>query len=968
VSQGEEVRKSFFLAVLISAVVMSAGEADPRDPLLAIEKADMALVEQILIDELHPYAVLENVYLTGVSQLGVEALNLHHIPYQVVVEDMKPEGYYLVTIAVSGYGPDLNSLSGVLYRDRDVLVLEADELQAEALSQIGFELVRLMPLAIKDRGQIRREDLTLGRRTSDGFIEKLVREVSGDSLESYLRALDGFRTRYSYTDSCWSAGQWIYDRFQSFGVDASFHYYDWGAEHWRNVVGTIPGKTDSTVIVIICGHFDSMSGDPWNLAPGAEDNGSGTATVIEAARVLSKEEHDYTLRFICFSGEEQGLLGSYYYVTEAFARGDKIAAALNFDMVGYTDDFHYDLSARYDSNSIWLGSMMSAASRFSLAELYPFYYISPSSDHWYFQQYGYPATFSIHISRTHGYPFYHSVYDTAGNLNPQFLAEVTKTAVASMAMVGNRYPRAPLPPGSIAAMDAGVGGTLQIDWSPSETPGVLGYNVYYGLSPRKYEEPVYGGDTTQLLLSELENDTLYFVAVTAIDDNAEGGYSREAAAVPREIPSPPESLNLMPTYLAMDLFWRSNSELDLAGYNVYRGTQSGGPYQMVNPMLVVGTVYSDSGLSSGQIYYYVITAVDTTDLESGYSEERSAPPLSFDQGILLVDEMKNGSAGILVPDSLQDQFYARVLSGYQFDSWDCDSNGLPGITTMGMYSTIIWRAEDFYEHFLAEHADDLAYYLSYGGKLWLIGWKAIGALMAAGDYPFSFVAGDWPYDYLHLSSSDNSASVVLVTAQGVGGYPSVSVDSTKVPAAWNGSLILIDTAVPLDADTLLTFLSDGSDTTFDGQPIATRYLGADFKAVFFGFPLYYMKETEAGVLVDAVLSDLDEPKGIDEGLEARLRQEGVKLHQNYPNPFSRVTKISVLLSGEFPGKGTPAVRIYDAAGRLVKILPLEQSARCRFEAAWDGLAEDGALLPSGTYFYRLSSGDLDQTRKLILLR
>ncbi|MFQ5905445.1 MAG: M28 family peptidase, partial [bacterium] len=899
------MRQSFLFAALISAVLLTVTETYPRGPLLAIEKGDVARVREILIDEVRLYAILENVCLAGTSPSGVEALDSHKIPYHVVVRDMRPEGYYLATVAPSGYGPDLNSLDGVLYRDRDVSVVEASVSQADALARAGFELVRLVPLAVKDRSQVHREDLTLGKRTSDGFIEKLVREVSRDSLESYLRTLEGFRTRYSYTDSCWSAGQWIYDEFQSFGMDASFHYYDVGPDQWRNVIATIPGKRDSTVIVIICGHFDSISEDPWNLAPGAEDNGSGTAAVIEAARVLSKAEHMYTLRFICFSGEEQGLLGSANYVAEAFGRGDDIAAAMNFDMVGYTDDSHYDILVLYDSISVWLGNLVMTGSRFSESEAHSFRYTSPSSDHWYFQQYGYSATTSFHISRTHGYPYYHTINDTVGNLNPDFLAQVVKMAVASMAMLGNGYPEPPLPPDYVSAVDAGTGGGLKIDWPPSQTPGVLGYNVYYGRSSRRYEEPVYAGDTNSLLLNGLVNGSPYFVSVTAIDDYAEGGYSREAAAVPREIPSPPESLMLKPIYLGMNLSWKPNPELDLAGYNVYRGEQSGGPYDVVNPTLVLDTAYSDSGLASGHAYYYVVTAVDTTDLESAYSEERSSRPLSFDHGILLVDETKNGSVGILVPDSLQDAFYARLLMGYQFDSWDCDSSALPAISTMGMYSTIIWRAEDFYDHFLSEQADDLAYYLSYGGKLWLIGWKAVSALMTSGEYPFSFAPGDWPYDYLRLSSSDNSGSVGLVTARGDGGYPGVSVDSTKVPAGWNGSLILIDTAVPHDSEVVLRFLSDGSDTTFDGQPIATRYLGSEFKVVFFGFPLYYMKESEAGFVVDAVLSDLDEPKGMDEKLEARLRQEGVKLHQSYPNPFSQSTRISVFLGRESLEKGVP---------------------------------------------------------------
>ncbi len=952
------------LALLILLLSSTAGS---EEVLLSIGSRDLTHSQKIPRGDYKLYAVIEDECLIGLERSAVETLKVRGIAHRVIAETMEPGRYYLVTRAPHGGDADLGSVPGLVYRTGDVAVVKADQSEAFRLSCIGFELANLLPLATGEPTRIRREDLTLRKRSSDGLVERLVAEVSADSLEYDLRRLEDKRTRYSFTDSCWSAGQWIYDRFQSSVADVSFHDYEWGSEQWRNVVATIPGKYDSTAIVILCGHFDSTSEDPWNLAPGAEDNGSGTAAVIEAARVLSREEHDYTLRFICFSGEEQGLIGSYNYVSEAFARGDNIVAAMNFDMVGYTDDERYDLSVRYDSNSVWLGNMLMAASRFTQTEPYSFYQVSPNSDHWYFQQYGYPATMSIHIGRTHGYPWYHSVYDTVGNLNMDFLKEVTKMAVAAMAMIGNGYPMPPLAPDYVTAVDAGTGGALQVDWSPSASPGVLGYNVYYGLSPRKYVGSEYA-EGTGLLLGGLENETLYFLSVTAIDDNSESGYSREVTAVPGEIPSAPDSLSLLPLYLGMELSWKPNPELDLGGYNVYRGSESGGPYEMINLSLVQDTTYLDSGLESGVTYYYVVTAVDTVELESPYSEERNSIPLSLDHGILLVDETRNGSGGSLPPDSLQDSFYERLLRGYEYQSWDCDSNGLPALTTMGLYSTIVWRSEDIYEHHIRTNLGLLGHYLSQGGNLWLIGWKAIAGVMDSGEYPFVFTGGDWPFDYLRLSSSNNTQTVGLVAAEGAGGYPSATVDSVKVPSGWNGSLYLIDTAVPFDAEVVSIFHSDGSDTSFDGEPIAVRYTGPDFKTIFFGFPLYYMRYDDAQALTDAVLGDLGEPKGVLEAVDVRSRPRRAVLHEGRPNPFSRRTTIRVALSPEDELNVDLALSIYDITGRLVRTLSLEEAGPYLREATWEGDGDSGHPLPSGTYFYRLSSGGHTQTRKLTLLR
>jgi hypothetical protein len=433
----------------------------------------------------------------------------------------------------------------------------------------------------------------------------------------------------------------------------------------------------------------------------------------------------------------------------------------------------------------------------------------------------------------------------------------------------------------------------------------------------------------------------------------------------------------MPIYLGVNLFWRPNSELDLDGYNVYRSTSSGGPYELVNPAPVPETTYSDSGLSSGQMYHYVVTAVDTMELESGYSEEGSSLPLSYDHGILLVDETRDGAGGTLLPDSVQDQFYGQLLKGYDYTSWDVDSSGQPTISTMGLYSTVIWRSEDIYEHHIAQSLDDLSYYLSHGGNLWLIGWKAIGGLMPAGDYPYAFVPGDypyafvpgdWPHDYLHLSASDNSGTVGLISAQGENGYPDVVVDSSKAPPGWSGSLYLIDTAVPFDAEVLLRFYSDGSDTTFDGEPIATRYIGRTYRTIYFGVPLYYLVEGNAQELADAALGDLGEPKGVSEDLHTSMRGRWFFLLQNSPNPFSRSTSLKASVGRTLPSGETPTVSIYDSAGRLVRSLDMEEKGAFEYGAKWHGDTDDGELLPSGTYFYRLSSAGSQQTRKLILIR
>ncbi len=116
------------------------------------------------------------------------------------------------------------------------------------------------------------------------------------------------------------------DRFAALGFDVERHAYTTGV----NVIGVRPGTTKPAERVVVSAHYDSVA----NCA-GADDNGTGVAATLEAARVLSRQPHDRTLVVACWDEEERGLIGSSAYVTRAKAAGDSIVLALVFEMIGY---------------------------------------------------------------------------------------------------------------------------------------------------------------------------------------------------------------------------------------------------------------------------------------------------------------------------------------------------------------------------------------------------------------------------------------------------------------------------------------------------------------------------------------------------------------------------------------------------------------------------------------------------------
>ena len=115
-------------------------------------------------------------------------------------------------------------------------------------------------------------------------------------------------------------------RFAELGFQVERHAYASGV----NVIGTKAGTTQAAERIVVGAHYDSVPN-----CPGADDNGTGTAAVLEAARVLALRPHARTLVVACWDEEERGLVGSKAYVARAKAAGDTIALALVFEMIGY---------------------------------------------------------------------------------------------------------------------------------------------------------------------------------------------------------------------------------------------------------------------------------------------------------------------------------------------------------------------------------------------------------------------------------------------------------------------------------------------------------------------------------------------------------------------------------------------------------------------------------------------------------
>ena len=197
-------------------------------------------------------------------------------------------------------------------------------------------------------------------------ISQLVLQVNADSLKKYTEVLASFKSRHTLNqdakDGMIAAQNYVKSKFMEFGMlskgrmTASIEEFIVPGDGRRivadakvgNVIAKLPGTNPNDPrVIIVSGHLDSRNKDVMDAtgaSPGANDDGSGVALVMELARILAKSEFSATLLFVAFTGEEQGLKGATYLADKAKEMSWKIEAVLNNDIVGNSNSSETNIS------------------------------------------------------------------------------------------------------------------------------------------------------------------------------------------------------------------------------------------------------------------------------------------------------------------------------------------------------------------------------------------------------------------------------------------------------------------------------------------------------------------------------------------------------------------------------------------------------------------------------------------------
>ena len=368
--------------------------------------------------------------------------------------------------------------------------------------------------------------------TDQPLLRTVAADVDAKALESTIRSLVGFGTRHTLSDTksetrgIGAARRWAKARFEAISKDCGGcltvetpSQVVTGRRvpnptEVMDVLAIQKGTSDPNRVIIIAGHIDSRVTDVMNFtsdAPGANDDGSGVAAVIEAARVLSKHRFPATLVFAVLSGEEQGLLGGKVLADYAKANGWKVEADLNNDIVGNSrgqsgvmDNTHVRVFSegtkavetpeqangrRYNGGEVDSPSRNLARyldgladrylTNFDVVMVYRTDRYGRGGDQVPLLEAGYPA---VRVTEAvENYDRQHQdlrtekgkVYgDTIEGVDFTYLAQVTRLNVVAMASLAS----APPPPSGVK-IEGAVSPDTKVSWAP--TPGAAGHRVWW---------------------------------------------------------------------------------------------------------------------------------------------------------------------------------------------------------------------------------------------------------------------------------------------------------------------------------------------------------------------------------------------------------------------------------------------------------------------------------------------------------
>lgn len=405
-------------------------------------------------------------------------------------------------------------------------------------------------------------------------IQKMLKEISAKNIESSVRKLVSFGTRNTLSEQnnptrgIGAARDWIFAEFQKIAQDCGgcLQVEKQSFEQPKanripqptvltNVVATLKGATNPERIYIVSGHYDSMCSSPVDAvcdAPGANDDASGTAAVIELARVMSKRKFDATIIFMTVAGEEQGLLGAAYFAEKAKQEKMNIEGMFTNDIIGgvttqknssnrnkvrvfsegvpsneteQESNTRRSVGGENDSSSRQLARYIKEQSEkylknFSVWLIYRRDRYLRGGDHIPFLERGFSAiritesdedyTHQHQNVRTENGVFYG---DTIEFVDFEYVANVTRVNMISLASIA----LAPAKPKNVGIVTARLTNDTDLKWDANTDADLAGYEVVWrDTTSSVWTNSIFVGNVTNYTVKAMSKDN-YFFGVRAVD-------------------------------------------------------------------------------------------------------------------------------------------------------------------------------------------------------------------------------------------------------------------------------------------------------------------------------------------------------------------------------------------------------------------------------------------------------------------
>jgi hypothetical protein len=375
-------------------------------------------------------------------------------------------------------------------------------------------------------------------RATDSAISAMVAAISADTLRATLQEMQNWGSRFLMNDNEKEIATSLLNKFLSYGytdvkLDSFYLIINWSGlldSAWHyNIVCTMPGASAPEEIYVVGGHWDSISlPDPFNDAPGVNDNGTAVAATLEIARIMKL--HDFkpeaTIRFTLFAAEELGLFGARMAAAKASFGGDDVRYMLNMDMISNNPGNLPQVKVYQYAGNEWASFLAAdAAERYTdLVAVIPQNYIASSSDSYPFYLMGFPAAYFEEYAFS---PHWHKPSDTLGNCNVPYLTKITGGALATIA----EQQLMPYPQ-KLSAKSTKK--DVVLSWKPTRNSYVKGCNIYRSDNTGGQFEKITAApvsDSTFHDQTALPNRQYFYKVTTVNNASQESMFSNEVSGV-----------------------------------------------------------------------------------------------------------------------------------------------------------------------------------------------------------------------------------------------------------------------------------------------------------------------------------------------------------------------------------------------------------------------------------------------------